>query len=912
MSLRLRGARILPASALFLAALPATIQAQPRPTRPDVPRHYAITGARIVTVSGPTLERGTVVVRDGVITAVGADVSVPEGVWVLDGSGKTVYPGFVDALTNLGHPAERAARAAGGEESPFGPTGPIDESKHSWGPEDRPGTHSGTSAAEDLSPADERIAKWRNAGFTSVLSTKNDGLVTGQAAVLDLGGYVRPREMVVATPVAMHLKLEDRSYTGYPNSLMGSFAYLKQLYLDAQYYDRVWDAYSADPRGKARPEWDAALEPIRHQLEVGYPVLFPAENRKEVQRAVATSREMGVKPVVYGVQAGFGAADVLAAAQAPALVNLNWPSPPKDADPEAEPTLETLRLWDRAPTTPAELQKAGVRFAFYSGGLTDPADIWKNVRKAVSMGLPRDAAVRALTLSAAEILGMADRLGSIEAGKIGNLVVASGDLLEEGSRVETVLVDGERFVVPAPDQPAAASETAAAAPARGRRAQAAAAPTTPVPMAQDDGPYRNDPVTLIRNATIMSASHGTIANGDILVRNGKIAQVGTGLGAPREARIVDATGKYVTPGIIDSHSHIASDATNEGSVNVSSMVTIRDVIAPEDPSIYYALAGGVTIANSYHGSANPIGGGNAVLKLKWGADAQDMLMPGVQEDVKFALGENVKRDRNPDRYPASRMGQQDVIRQAFLDADAYRKVWDAWEAGGRQGIEPHRDLSLERLADILRGKRWMHVHAYRADEMLQTMRVAEEFGVRVRSFEHGLEAYKIADEIAAHGAGISTFSDWWAFKMEAYDAIPYNAALSEERGVLVSINSDSGEEMRHLNQEAAKTMKWGGVTEDNALRMVTLNPAKQLGIDDRTGSIDVGKDADLTVWDAPPLSMFSKPVQTYVDGTLYFDIAMDRERQQAIAAEKAALLERHRNRAEGAQAAPGRPEEVIR
>ncbi|HSW28068.1 MAG TPA: amidohydrolase family protein [Longimicrobiales bacterium] len=886
---RLRTARASVVLAALLAALPQSGQAQPRPTRPDVPRNYAITGARIVTVSGPTLDRGTVVVQDGVITAVGADVAVPGGIWVIDGTGKTVYPGFVDALTTLGHPAPRAARAASGGESPFGPQGAIDESKHSWGPEDRPGTRSWLSAGEELNAADERIAKWRDAGFTIVVSTRDEGLVTGQAAVLALGGFVRPREMVVATPVAMHLKLEDRSYTGFPNSLFGSFAYLKQLYLDAQYYDRVWDAYEAAPRGKPRPEWDAALEPIRRQLEVGYPVLFPAADRKEILRAIATAREMGTKPIVYGAQGAYAATDVLSAV--PVVVDLNWPSAPKDVDPEEEPALETLRLWDRAPTTPAELQKAGVRFAFSSGGLSDPADIWANARKAVALGLPKEAALRALTLSAAEIFGVADRLGSVEVGKLANLVLASGDLLGEGARVETVLVDGERFDVPAPEAPREAS--AAAAPARGRRTPDAA-PTAPVPMATDKGPFREDAVTLIRNATVMTASRGTIANGDVLVRDGKIAEVGSGLQAPPGARIVDGTGKWVTPGIIDSHSHIATDAVNEGTVNNSAMVTVRDVINPGDPSIYYALAGGVTIANSYHGSANPIGGGNAVLKLKWGSDAGTMLMPGVQEDVKFALGENVKRDRNPDRYPATRMGAQDVLRQGFLEADAYRKVWDAWEAGGRQGVQPRRDLKLERLAGILRGKSWIHAHAYRADEMLQIMRVAEEFNVTVRSFEHGLEAYKIADEVAAHGAGVSTFSDWWAYKMEAYDAIPYNAALSEERGVLVSINSDSEEEMRHLNQEAAKTMKWGGIAEENALRLVTLNPAKQLGIDGRTGSLDAGKDADLVVWDGPPLSMFAKPLQTYVDGKLYFDRELDMERQKAVAAEKAALLERHR------------------
>ncbi len=877
--------RVGRALVLSLLLAPVAAHAQPRPTRPDAPRHFAITGARIVTGTGQVITNGTVVLKDGVITAVGREVPVPEDAWVVDASRKTVYPGFIDAMTDLGHPSARSARPAG-PAGPFGPQGPIDASTYSWGPEDRPGTHSRISAAESIDEGDGRIAQWRNAGFTTVVSTLDAGLVTGQAAVLDLGDYERGRGMVVATPVAMRLKLQDRTYQGYPQSLLGSFAYLKQLYLDAQYYDRAWKAYEADPRGRQRPEWDGTLEPIRDQLGSQYPVLFPADDRKEILRAIATAQVMGVKPVLYGAQSAYAATDVLAEAGVPVLVSLDWPVPPRNGDPDAEPALETLRLWDRAATTPAELQKAGVSFAFTSGGIGTAADILPNARKAVALGLSKDAALQAFTMAPARIMGVDDRLGSVEVGKIANLVVATGDLFDEGTRIETVFVDGDRFDVPQDEEAGG-----------GRRAEAArtdrTGASTPVEMARINGPYRSDAVTLIRNATLMTASHGTIANGDVLVRDGKIAAVGNGLQAPRGAHVVDGTGKYVTPGIIDSHSHIAADAINEGSVNVSSMVTIRDVLAPEDANVYRALAGGVTIANIYHGSANPIGGGNAVLKLKWGSDAFDMLMPGTQEDIKFALGENVKRDRNPDRYPATRMGAQDVIRQAFLAADAYRKVWDAWEAGDHQGVEPRRDLTLEPLADILRGKRWMHVHAYRADEMLQVMRLSEEFDVHVRSFEHGLEGYKIADELAAHGAGVSTFSDWWAYKAEAYDAIPYNAALMAERGVLVSINSDSEEEMRHLNQEAAKAMKWGGMAEDEALKLVTLNPAKQLGIDDRTGSIDTGKDADLVVWDGPPLSMFSKPLQTYVDGVLYFDRDMDRERQAALEKEKAALMERY-------------------
>jgi imidazolonepropionase-like amidohydrolase len=888
------GARVLWTLALVALTLPQLAEAQPRPTRPDVPRLYAIQGARVVTVSGRTIDNGTVVVSNGIITAVGSDVSVPRGAWVIDASGKTVYPGFIDAMTDLGHPRARGQQQA--QESPFGPRGGGDDGDHSWGPEDRPGTHSDLSAGEELDGSDGRLERWRSAGFTTVLSTRDVGLVTDQAAVLDLGLFDHPREMVVATPVAMHLKLFDRSYSGYPASLLGSFAYLKQLYLDAQHYRAVWADYRSSPRGKSRPEWDPTLEPIAHQLDAGYPVLFPAGDRKEIERAIVTSQTLGVKPVVYGAQGAYAATDLLADHSVAAVVSLDWPGPARDADPGAEPSLETLRLWDRAPTTPAQLSKAGVRFAFTSGGLSDPSEMLTNARQAVVMGLGKDAAVRAFTLDAARILGVDDRLGSIEEGKLANLVVASGDLMDPGSRVETVFVDGDRFDVPAPEAP------------RNRRGQADddQEAGAPVAMAKDKGAYRDDPVTFIRNATVMTASHGVIQNGSILIRDGKIAAVGTDIEAPSGAHVVDASGKWVIPGIIDCHSHIAADAINEGAVNVSSMVKIKDVLNPDDPNIYWAVAGGVTSINVLHGSANPIGGGNAVIKLRWGSDAQDLLVDGAHLGIKFALGENVKRDRDPDRYPATRMGVQDVIRQAFLDARAYQKEWDAWEAGGRQGVQPRRDLKLEALAQVLSGERWIHAHSYRADEIVQLMDVADEFGVTVRTLQHVLEGYKVADEIAAHGTGASTFSDWWAYKVEAYDAIPYNAKIMQERGVLVSINSDSGEEMRHLNQEAAKSIKWGGMSREDALRMVTLNPAKQLGIDEHQGSIDVGKDADLAMYDGDPLSMFSKVVQTYIDGKLYFDLDLDRERHAAIEKEKAALLERYAPGGADAQVAPDR------
>jgi len=318
---------------------------------------------------------------------------------------------------------------------------------------------------------------------------------------------------------------------------------------------------------------------------------------------------------------------------------------------------------------------------------------------------------------------------------------------------------------------------------------------------------------------------------------------------------------------------------------VTSMVAIGDVINPDDISIYRALAGGVTSANLLHGSANPIGGRNRVIKLRWGADADGLTFQGAPKGIKFALGENPKRSNmrstGPQRYPQTRMGVMDVIREAFTEAVEYRKQWQEYEKT-KSGIPPRRDFEMEALVEILEGERLVHSHCYRADEILQLMRLAEDFDFRVATLQHVLEGYKVADEIAAHGAGASTFSDWWGYKVEAYDAIPHAAALMTERGVVVSINSDSGEEMRHLNQEAAKTIKWGGMTELEALKMVTLNPAIQLRVDDRVGSIEVGKDADLTLYDGNPLEVRSVVQKTFVDGDLYFDIAADRERQARI------------------------------
>jgi imidazolonepropionase-like amidohydrolase len=434
-------------------------------------------------------------------------------------------------------------------------------------------------------------------------------------------------------------------------------------------------------------------------------------------------------------------------------------------------------------------------------------------------------------------------------------------------------------------------------------------------------------VIFIQNATIFTVTQGNIEHGSILIRDGKIAAVGADLKAPDGAAVIDATGQYVIPGIIDCHSHIAVDGSvNEGGPAVSSMANIADVLNPEDISIYDDLAGGVTSANILHGSANPIGGQTIVIKLRWGKPASALPFEGAVPGIKFALGENPKRSGFtsppgiPDRYPATRLGVEEVIRQAFIEATEYKKQWDDYntrKATGEQGlITPRRNEQLEPLVEVMEGKRYVHSHCYRADEILMLMRVAKEFGFKVRTFQHVLEGYKVADEIVASGAGASTFSDWWGYKVEAYDAIPYNAALMTERGVVVSINSDDAEEARQLNQEAAKSMKYGGMNANDALKMITINPAIQLGIEKRVGSIEVGKDADLVIYNHDPLSVYAVAQKTLIDGQVYFDrqkdmagrAVRDKEKQDLLAKEKKAAEEKKSEEKKASDKAAEKPD----
>ncbi len=416
------------------------------------------------------------------------------------------------------------------------------------------------------------------------------------------------------------------------------------------------------------------------------------------------------------------------------------------------------------------------------------------------------------------------------------------------------------------------------------------------------------PIILIQNATILTVSHGNIEHGSILIRDGKIAEIGASIKAPKDAQVIDAAGQFVMPGIIDCHSHIAIDGdVNEGSIAVSSIANTADVLNPDDIDIYRDLAGGVTVANVLHGSANPIGGQTVVIKLRWGQPASKLPFEGALPGIKFALGENPKHSNfggrgASARYPATRMGVEETIRSAFAEARDYKAAWDVYNkrasSGEKNLIPPRRDLRLDPLVEVLEGKRYVHSHCYREDEILMLLRVAKEFGFKVRTFQHVLEGYKVADELAAAGVGASTFSDWWGYKVEASNAIPYNAALMTRRGVVVSINSDDAEEATHLNQEAAKSIKFGGLSHDEALKLVTLNPAMQLGIDKRVGSIDTGKDADLVIYNHDPLSAYAVVQKTLIDGRVYFDRQRDIADRLNKEKEKKTLLEKEKKAAE--------------
>ena len=831
---------------------------------------YALENARIVPMSGPVIESGTLVMRDGRIAAVGAALEPPPDAIVLDAKGWTLYPGFIDAHSSLGMPtpSRESSRTASLRRERGEPT---------------PGLQADVRASTLYTHDGDRLDAYRRMGVAVAAIAPPSGILRGQSAVIALGDQ-KVEELVIQEPWAQHIGFTpfSRARNDYPGTLMGVLATIRQHFSDARWYQSVWERYERSPDALERPTFDESLDALGAAAEKEQRVVFSAWSDNAILRTLALADELDIDAVVSGAIDGWRVADALSESGLPVLVSLDH-RPRRDpvgfgrqapgglmSNPSADDEKE-------AQANPARLHEAGVSFAFTSQGIESTDELLQNLRAAVNAGLPEEAALEALTVTPARILGLDANVGTLETGKAAHVVAVEGDLFAEDGRVAATWIDGRLYENDDASKKTARKDDDDASAKKDLRARwEKRAPVGPL--------WPETSVTAIRHATVLTVTNGTFSPGTVLIENGRIAAVGNDadVRVPAGAREIDATGMFVMPGIVDAHIHIAiAGGGNESTRSVTPEVRIGDVIDHRSPAILRALAQGVTTVNVLHGSANVIGGQNAVIKLRWGKNAAELFVDGATPGVKFALGENPKQTnrRRPDgvpaRYPATRMGVELTLRTSFTEAQHYQARWDAYEearARGEDPVPPRRDLKLEALAGILDGSILVHAHCYRSDEILMLLRVAEDFGFQIASLQHVLEGYKVADEIAAHGAGASTFADGWGYKMEAFDAIPYNASLMASRGVVASINSDAvGEMTRRLYIEAAKAMKYGGASEDEALKMVTLNPAKHLRLEDRIGSIDVGKDADLAVFTAHPFSAEAHVSMTFIDGQIYFD-----------------------------------------
>jgi imidazolonepropionase-like amidohydrolase len=878
------------------------------------PACYAIKDARVVVESGNVLPKATIIIRDGLIADIGPGVAIPVDAAVTDGKGLTVYPGFVDAASQRCYdPALRRSQTGAPAVEDIA-ADPLVATK----PDHRKGLTPEFAAQTALKLDEEAVNPWRRIGFTTQLVVPDGGYFSGSSALISLSGAV-PRDATLRTPVAQHARLGRVSGDGYPIALMGVHAHARQTLLDAGWLKRQWGAYEARGRTGKRPPNDPCLEAFWPCLEGKLPVAFEADSADEIHRALDFCAEFRLKPIILGGRNSWKVVDRLKAERVPVILRLDFSTAnEREANLAARVREDRERMRQEEVACASVLHKAGVPLAFMTHGMTGnrPADKFReNLRKVIDAGLPADAALAALTTTAAEILGAGSQIGKIAKGRPAHLVICDGDFQARQTKYRYAFSDGIQFDLEAKTAPSGPDEsTPGRGPGRKNRKDGPnpATPATPTtrpagPASETGGPERAAPQfsakaqrlllpvldavgsivseteadrvpklktggdVLIKNATVITGNGKTFPKTDILICGGKIVGIGE-LTAEKGVTVIRADGMFVMPGIIDTHSHFAiSGGVNEASLSVVPEVRVRDVINSEDLQIYRALGGGVTTARLLHGSANVIGGQDAVVKMKYGRSAKEMVVADAPRGVKFALGENVKRTDG--RFPNTRLGVEAVLIRAFTEARSYREKWDAYERSKSSSDplpEPRRDLRLEALADVLKGDLRIHSHCYRSDEILMLLRVAERFGVKVQSLQHVLEGYKVAPEIAAHGASVSLFSDWWAYKIEAFDAIPYGAKLLQDAGVSVCLKSDDDELMRHLNQEAAKLVKYCGFTADQAIRTITYNPARQLGLGSKLGTIEVGKDADLAIFNGHPLNSYARCEMTLVEGEVFF------------------------------------------
>ncbi len=949
--------------------------------------------ATVHPTPGEVLRDATVVILDDRIVAVGERVAVPTGAVVVDMKGLHLWPGLIEPYSDLGMVKSEKNERNGAR---------------FWNPAIR----ASTRADELYQVNEEKAEALRAQGITTVVTHMMDGIARGTSSAVQLAGRNPAQDILLPSASAQFSFRKGSSTSDYPSSLMGSIALLRQTLYDARWYAE---------QGQ-REQSDVELQALNGQLSL--PLVFEASNRNDVLRASAVAREFGLTFIVKGRGDEYmRLADILADGTR-LIVPLQLPEALDVEDPfEAlEATLPQLKHWELAPTNPARIHEAGGTFAFTTQGLKEPAGMWTSLRRMVRQGLDSATAIAALTTVPAAMYRMDDRVGSLKAGMVADLVISTHHLLDQRNAIKETWVSGQRFAIgelhpmdlratydlnlrstilrlkisgerdkPEADVSRIGDSTRVKAglqiehgmvtlwfpgeklgfagpvrlsgsihapgsiwdgqgqlPGGEWTAWSAVRQGTPnsivpreklasldslwnLPTGQVWYPFNafgtptlpDTENVVFRNATVWTNGPlGILAGADVCVSGGRIVGVGPRLNVDalfagkRRPSIteVDATGKHITCGIIDEHSHIAIErGVNEGSQAITAEVRIADVVDPDDVDLYRNLAGGVVAVQQLHGSANPIGGQSSLIKLRWGADADDMRIGWAPGFIKFALGENVKQSNwgeHGSRFPQTRMGVEQLMYDAFHRAREYDRERRAWEQGqmpkGRRTVPstptapgPRRDLELDALAEILRKERFITCHSYVQSEVLMLMRVADSMGFHVNTFTHILEGYKVAKQLKVHGATASTFSDWWAYKYEVNDAIPQNAALLNRMGVNTCINSDDAEMSRRLNQEAAKTMKYGGLSREEAWRMVTLNAAKALHLDDRMGSVEVGKDADIVVWSADPLSIEAKVESTFVDGVRRFDRSCGRRIAQGHGGRTRAHHHPHDRREEG-------------
>jgi imidazolonepropionase-like amidohydrolase len=947
--------------------------------------YYAFKNATVYTDYQSKIENAIVLIKDDKIIAVGTDVKIPENASVIDLQGNYIYPSFIELDSDYGLPELKKKNSFTIEDLM-----PQYETKkqgaYSWNEAIKPEQN----AFEQFSNNTKNAKEYLSLGFGTVLTHIHDGIMRGTSALVSLADK-DDNLLVIKDKAANHLSFKKgTSRQAYPSSQMGAIALIRQTYYDAQWYATTTE----------KKEFNISLDAINQNKNL--PAIFETSDYLEILRADKIGDEFNIQYIFRGNGDEYKRIDDIKKTNGAIILPLAFPEAYDVTDPfdARVVSLEELKHWELAPFNPRIIAQQQIPFAFSTRNLKDKKDFLKNLREAVNKGLSEQDALKALTLTPAQLLKVEDKVGAVKKGYLANFIITNGNIFDSktvilenwtlgqqhiitdknlvdvrgkyhlniNKKIYELTIDGDiekpsgKIIIVNDadtqtvnvkvkvennlitlsfnpkdefsnqiirlsglvhqnsgilDGKALLNEEqwfnwSAIKNQEHTEKEKKETPKDSIPpipaIWQPNMAYgwQNFPpqqkTILIKNATVWTnEKEGILENTDILISNGKIAAVGKNITAPKNGEVIDATGKHVTPGIIDEHSHIAiSKGVNEGSEAISAEVRIGDVVNSDDINIYRQISGGVVISQLLHGSANPIGGQSAIIKLKWGYSPEEMKMENAPKFIKFALGENVKQsnwgDFNTTRYPQTRMGVEQLYYDAFWQAKAYEEKWKAYNNLPKKlkakTPPPRKDLRLETLVEILNGERFITCHSYVQSEINMLMHVADSMGFKINTFTHILEGYKVADKLKEHGAGGSTFSDWWAYKFEVNDAIPYNGALMYEKGIVVAFNSDDAEMGRRLNQEAAKAVKYGGVPEEEALKFVTLNPAKLLHIDDRTGSIKVGKEANLVIWTDKPLSVYAKTDKTLIDGIVFYDAEKDKLFQEYIKKERNRLIQK--------------------